>query len=246
VSSPLRVAAALLLLVPGLSACAVGGVEGGDRDVAHASPRPDLARRAEVAARNERAGAKERGRPAARDGSGGEGRRTAPSPRVPDDPGAGSRPAAAPESWEVLVTAGDPAGDAGRSPAYADVRAVRFATRGDDAALQVVTAATVPARLAAGEVVGLGIDLFRGSGLESDHQVFLDGGADGWRAYLQTPRGFVRFPGSFALRGTTLDVTLPWSALGGRDAFSASAFLDWSDGRGASGSDTVDRVEVRP
>jgi hypothetical protein len=176
---------------------------------------------------------------------------TVPSPRgtpdaVSDDTGAGSRPAAAPGSWEVLLTADDPAGDAGRSPAYADVRAVRFATRGDDAALQVVTAATVPARLAPGEVVGLGIDVFRGAGVESDHQVFLDGGADGWRAYLQTPRGFVRFPGSFALRGTALEVTLPWSALGGRDAFSASAFLDWSDGRGASGSDTVDRVEVRP
>jgi len=105
-----------------------------------------------------------------------------------------------------------------------------------------MTAATVPGALADREVEGVGIDLFRSSSDESDYQVFLDGGRHGWRAFLQTPDGFVDFPGTFTVRGRTLQVAVPWSAVGGREDAEASVFVDWASGVGRLSTDGTTRV----
>jgi hypothetical protein len=79
--------------------------------------------------------------------------------------------------------------------------------------------------------MGIGVDLYRTvTQGESDYQLFADGGPDGWFAYLQTPKGFVRYPGSFALSGARLVLTVPWSSLGGRRSGRFSAFVDWTQG----------------
>jgi hypothetical protein len=99
--------------------------------------------------------------------------------------------------------------------------------------------------MADGEVQGVGVDLFRTREDESDFQVFLDGGSGGWRGFLQTPRGFVRYPGTLSIDGRMLVTVIPWSSLGGRAHAQVSAFADWSDDHGRSSSDTVDRGPMR-
>lgn len=99
---------------------------------------------------------------------------------------------------------------------------------GRRARIVVDAGAPFPERLADGEVMGLGVDLFRGAGSESDYQVFADGSSEGWFAYLQTPRGFVSFPGSFLIGGRRMVFEVPWPALGRIRGDNFSAFLDWS------------------
>lgn len=107
--------------------------------------------------------------------------------------------------------------------------------------LTVLLTGNVPTRLAEGEVIGVGVDVFGSGGQESDYQVFLDGGAQGWRAFLQTPRGFVRFPGTFVVADRRLIAELPWSGFGGRVSGRVAAFADWSAGD-AIGSSSRDRA----
>ena len=95
--------------------------------------------------------------------------------------------------------------------------------------MTVTVAGDLPLRAAAGETIGIGVDLYRSSsGRESDYQLFADGEPDGWFAYLETPRGFVRYPGAFALGGQRLVFTVPWRAVGSVTAGRFSAFADWS------------------
>ena len=145
------------------------------------------------------------------------------------------------------------AGDtSGQAPSYADIRQVTFLDSEGGLRVVVDVAAPFPA-FKEREVLGIGVDVFRSSTDESDYQLFADGGINGWRAYLQTPDGFVEYPGSFAVGTTRLQFEVPWSSVGGRKAFSASTFADWSSRDGllpASGSDYApDRgtvpVEVR-
>ena len=72
--------------------------------------------------------------------------------------------------------------------------------------------------------------------------MFLDGGRHGWRAFLQTPDGFVDYPGTFAVEGRTLRVAVPWHAVGGRQETEASVFVDWSSGVGRLSTDGTARV----
>jgi len=210
-----------------LSGCAVGGDE-----VVGSSPEPraELAEKAEVAAENV-------GRPApGRAPRGEQGRRERPATAADagDAKAAGagvgggaeyagvsdgsrSQEAGAetstgrPEApWTELVSLDDPAADHGSGPAYADLARIEFSERGDELAIAVTVRATAPAILADREVQGVGIDLFRSRGDESDYQVFLDGGRHGWRAFLQTPDGFVDYPGTFAVDGRTHRVAVPW------------------------------------
>lgn len=136
----------------------------------------------------------------------------------------------------------DASGDLGLTggAGYADLTGLRIDDAGSRARLTVAMADDVPARLADGEVVGVGVDIFRSNRKESDYQIFLDGGARGWRAFLQTPDGFVRFPGSFTLDGRRLIVDIPWSGLGGPRPGEVSVFADWAKGSGPVGPSSQD------
>ncbi|HEX8003238.1 MAG TPA: hypothetical protein VF519_11135 [Mycobacteriales bacterium] len=142
-------------------------------------------------------------------------------------PGATAGPGAA---YRRVGGIADGTGDTeGRGPGYADLVAVTVEDDGTNARITVVFAADVPARLPADETMGVGVDLFRSATQgESDYQVFADGEPDGWFAYLQTPKGFVRYPGRFGVGGRRLEFVLPWSALGSPAAGRFSAFADWT------------------
>jgi len=153
-------------------------------------------------------------------GASGTGGSTASGAAAPPPPPAG---------WTRAASLGDATGDLGLTggPAYADVTNVAVDDNGSRARFTVTVAGRLPAALPNGEVEGIGLDLFRGGGTESDYQLFLDCG-DGWRAFLQTPKGFVAFPGTFAVGNQTLTVEVPWSSIGGHSSFELGLFADWS------------------
>ena len=245
-----------------LTGCAVGGDD--PQADGEPIPRAALAEQAEVAALNrpdEQEGAPgtaelERrpgpdgdaaGRPGPRsskaDGSSGpSGAQSAPQAPPPPSGSSGEHPST--RDWPVLVRVDDAADDHGDGPGYADLREVELRESGGRLAVSVKVGEVVPGRLVAREVQGVGIDVFRSRSDESDYQVFLDGGVDGWRAFLQTPHGFVDFPGTFAVTGPTLEVVMPWSALGGRSGGEVSVFADWSSGVGRLSTDGTRRAPL--
>lgn len=238
-----------------LSGCAVGG----DEIEGSAEPRADLARKAEVAAKNlaraktenrrrhvrdrDRAAA---GPKAAGQNAGGEYAGAVDTARTgTTQSGARGKQSSAIQpdaSWTSLMSAEDPVGDHGNGPGYADLTRVEFSEHDGMLATTVTVASLVPGALADREVQGVGIDIYRSSSEESDYQVFLDGGTHGWRAFLQTPDGFVDFPGTFTVRGRTLTAVVPWDAVGGRDDVEASVFVDWSSGVGRLSTDGTSRL----
>lgn len=137
-------------------------------------------------------------------------------------------PGAAP--FHQAGTTSDGRRDAGAvTPGYADLRTVTVEDDGTNARVTVTFDATVPATLPADETMGVGVDFFRTTAqIESDYQLFADGEPDGWFAYLQTPKGFVRYPGTFGIGGRRLVFTVPWSALGSPRSGAFSAFADWT------------------
>lgn len=144
-----------------------------------------------------------------------------------------------------LAESTDPTGDAGlQAPGFADLVRVRVSSD-DHPRFTIDLGAEVPAQLDTGEVMGLGVDLYRSGGTESDYQLFADGGSDGWRAYLQTPEGFVQYPGSFRMGGTTIEFEVPWSSIGGEPPLEVSVFLDWSKERVALNASSSDRLPDR-
>jgi hypothetical protein len=155
-----------------------------------------------------------------------------------DDPGIADETSAdAPEesasvppaaTWRDLLRHADPADDHGRGADYADLTALIVRESGPTVEFTAVLAVAAPKRLVDGETEGVGFDIFRTGGTESDYQVFLDGGVSGWTAYLQGPDGFIPFPGTFTIAGRDLIARVPWSSIGGRGAFETSVFLDWS------------------
>jgi hypothetical protein len=239
--------ASLLALLTG---CAVGGeVEG-----ASLRPRAELAQEAEVAAENQahpapgRRGTTPPG-PAARGRAGSGGKQAGAADPAASRTSTEATEATAPRDaadWDELAVLEDPAADHGDGPAYADLSRIALHESGGELAVTLTLAGTVPARLAVREVQGVGVDLFRSRSGESDYQVFLDGGRRGWRAFLQTPDGFVDFPGSFTVRGRALRVVVPWSSLGGRAEAEVSVFSDWSSGVGRLSADGTPRIPVSP
>ena len=237
-----------------LAGCAVGGAE---VEGASLEPRAALAAKAELAARNlarathdkaahGRAGRAGRGGSEAAPGPGGaEGGKVAGMADTAAR-AEGSSPRATAGSWTVLTSYEDPVADHGSGPRYADLTAVDLGE--DDGMLEasVTLGSVVPGALADREVERVGIDLFRSRSDESDYQVLLDGGRHGWRAFLQTPSGFVRFPGSFSLSGRTFRVAVPWDAVGGRENAEFSVFVDWSAGVGRLSSDGTPRLDLLP
>lgn len=140
-------------------------------------------------------------------------------------------PSESPESgFRVVGDESDAAGDIGlQGPDHAD--AVRVVIEADRVTARVTVefVGEIPERLDEGEVMGVGVDLHRpGSDGDSDYQVFADGGSDGWFAYLQTPDGFVEYPGRFLLAGSRMIWEVPWSSVGNLREGAFRAFADWS------------------
>lgn len=146
-------------------------------------------------------------------------------PTSPDDARRGPQPA-----FRVVGSRSDATGDSGiEGPDYGDAVEVLVQARGDTARISVEFAADVPEHLGDDEVMGVGVDVFRpGNEGDSDYQVFADGGPEGWFAYLETPEGFVRYPGRFLLAGSRMTWELPWSAVGDLARGEFRAFADWS------------------
>jgi hypothetical protein len=156
------------------------------------------------------------------DGSGGSGSEGEAEGSDPEDPGG-------PDTSGARASVGDDSGDHGlRAPGYADIVAVSLVDGGDTLGLTFTTDGDIPERLPEDEVQGIGIDLYRAGAEESAYQVFVDGSPDGWFAYFSTPKGFEKYPGVFALGGNRMVFEVPWSALKLGQAFSFSAFCDWT------------------
>ena len=170
---------------------------------------------------------------------------TRPGATATPSAAAPATPVPAPEGegpYRQVGTVSDLRGDQGREgPGYADVLGVLLEDDGTRLRATVRTGGTVPLQPAAGEVLGIGVDLYDRSGeFESDYQLFADGGADGWFAYLATPKGFVRYPGRFVITGDQLVFTVPWSAVGGRRDGWTKAFVDWTrEGGGTLGGNAT-------
>lgn len=148
--------------------------------------------------------------------------------------GDGATTTTSPRPYRQLADVADRTGDAGlQARPYGDLVRLRLDDDGTRARFTVEVAGDIPSSLAGGEVMGIGVDLYRGTDEESEYQVFADGGSDGWHAYLDTPSGIVQYPGTFEMGGNTLVFTVPWSSLGGRRTGSVAAFADWSKGRAA-------------
>jgi hypothetical protein len=82
------------------------------------------------------------------------------------------------------------------------------------------------------------------SQFESDYQLFADGTPDGWFAYLHSPKGFVRYRGTFELTSDGLRFTVPWSSLDNRTAGTFAAFDDWSQRRASGNAAANDRAPL--
>jgi hypothetical protein len=156
----------------------------------------------------------------------------------------GSAVPAAP--YRRIASLDDPASDQGLgAPPYADVRNVLIEDVGTNARVSVHLGGSLPAKAAAGEAIGIGVDFYRtATQQESDYQLFADGGPDGWFAYLHTPKGFVRYPGSFSLLGNGLSFTVPWTSLGKPTAGRFSAFEDWTQKRTSGNAAANDRAPL--
>jgi hypothetical protein len=221
-------AAAVLACSPALGACARG-----PKTVADAGPPHDLGERAvfaptttapegsapggsaptttTTAAGSAGAGGTNASTTTARPGDGG----TTTSTTVPQKPLRGA------------VTDGP--GDNGlEAPDYADLSTIVLEDTGTDLRATVTFATAVPRTLAEREVMGVGVDLFRTNERESDYQLFATGRADGWTAYLDTPDGFVKYPGTFTISGAALTFSVPWRSIGGHVGANVSTFADWS------------------
>ena len=152
-----------------------------------------------------------------------------PDPGAPTEPADGSSEAATASPPRLLADVTDRRGDAGvEGPRWADLTRLAVLSAGSDLVVVVELADAVPDVLDEGEVVGIGVDLFRPGAGESGYQLFVDGGSDGWRAYLQTPDGFVAYPGTFARGGSRLELRVPWTAVGDPAEAEVRTFLDWS------------------
>lgn len=151
------------------------------------------------------------------------GRSSAPAPGY-------TRSAAPGAPYRVVGTRSDRSRDAGgTTPGYADLLGVTIEDNGANARVTMRFAAPVPTKLPADETIGTGVDFYRNAlQTESDYQLFADGQPDGWYAYLHTPKGFVKYPGTFGIGGDRLVFTVPWSALGSPTKGDFSAFTDWT------------------
>ncbi len=145
--------------------------------------------------------------------------------------------------FRTVGAASDAARDQGlEAPAYADLRRVTIEDDGEHARATLEVGGPLPTSPADGEVIGIGVDLLRRDGGESTYQLYADGGADGWFAYLQTPDGFVAYPGSLRVDGATITFVVPWRAVGTPLDGPFRGFVDWSRTRPIRNAAAEDRA----
>jgi hypothetical protein len=138
----------------------------------------------------------------------------------------------------------DARGDHGSgAPSYADASVLVVDATEEYLRVSVMLAGQPRATLGDRETAGIGVDFFSDAvAIESDYQLFADGGPNGWTAYLESPGGRVRYPGTLTIGENRLVWELPWAAIGGRRQLYVSAFSDWSNGDGAFGEDFLPDV----
>jgi hypothetical protein len=224
-----------------LLALALGACTTGSTDDPSSKPRRDLAARPQSLAPLPSGAASPSAVPSgAVSGSRGPGSPGASSPAAgtpvtTSGPPSG-RPTGAPASngpaapFHGVGSTSDRTGDAGATtPRYADLASVTVEDDGTNARVTVRMNGPVPATVPAAETMGVGVDLYRTRlQNESDYQLFADGQPDGWYAYLHTPKGFVKYPGTFGIGGDRIVFTVPWSALGSPSNGAFGAFSDWT------------------
>jgi len=158
------------------------------------------------------------------------------TPSGPATTGSPSTPATATTSasggttvFTQRASTSDTTGDQGaQGPSYSDLTRITIESDGTNARVTVVMRANIPNPMPTGEEMAVGVDLFRTSGAaESDYQLYASGNEEGWVAFLDTPKGFVRYPGAFQIGGTSLVFTVPWSSLGNMRSGYARTFMDW-------------------
>lgn len=146
--------------------------------------------------------------------------------------GAGSEASPSEAGARRLALQHDAAADAGlQAPAYVDLVGVELVDLGGVLRATVTVAGPIPRALEESQAAGIGLDLFAGAGRESDYQIFLEGAADGWFAYLEGPNGLMQFAGTFELDADRFVVEVPWKSLGNQRAGELSVFADWSSAR---------------
>ena len=147
------------------------------------------------------------------------------------------------DTYRTAGTGSDRRGDHGADgPGYADLVTLTVDRGTRTMRFVIDMGGNLPAALAAGEVEGIGVDLFRGLGLESTYQVFVDGGSDGWRAFFQRGTEFVQYPGTFRLGGGKLELVVPLSAFADGEPERASTFADWSERTGSGNRNSEDHL----
>lgn len=130
-------------------------------------------------------------------------------------------------TYRVAGSRTDAANDSG-GPAYTDVARVVIESDGARARISMTMHDAIRDPMPGGEQMAIGVDLYRTTAqAESDYQVYASGTPDGWVAFLDTPSGFVRYPGEFGIGGSTFIFTVPWSSLGRITRGYATAFMDW-------------------
>lgn len=143
---------------------------------------------------------------------------------VPDGPDDDGRLATA----SGVVQEPQPDGEKnGVAPEYAEVLATSIEGLGDTFRVTMTFNGQVPDRLATPDtymVIGLGLD----GGRDDESYAFgAQASKDGWKVYAGGKQGATGFPGTFAIEGTQVIMTLPWSYVGGPHAFKWYANSSW-------------------
>lgn len=145
----------------------------------------------------------------------------------------------------VLLAVADAAGDHGsQGPAWTDLRALELVEVGEDLRVTLRFEGSLPQPPPAGEVPLLGVDI----GAEG-YQLFVEGGGESWAAYLDTPEGFVPYPGTFELAGRAMVLQVPFNAVGSPTRAPVRAFVEWSRDSGLVGAlnpTSEDRLDGEP
>ena len=144
----------------------------------------------------------------------------------------------------VLLSVGDRTGDHGpEGPDWADLTAVELVEIGNDLRVTIQFAGALPSTPAEGDVPLVGVDIGEG---DRGYQLFVEGGGQSWEAYLQTPQGFVQYPGTFQLGGRSIVLQVPFNAVGSPTRAPVRAFVEWAQERLLLNATSEDRLDGQP
>ena len=130
-----------------------------------------------------------------------------------------------------LLSVADTAGDHGeQGPDWADLASAEMTEIANDLRVTLRYHGELPATPPKGEVPLVGVDIG-----DEGYQLFVEGGGESWTAYLDTPEGFVEYPGTFRLAGSALVLQVPFSAVGSPTRAPVRVFAEWSRDSGTLG-----------